>query len=86
MLVPGGPLNVPEFLRYVLADGFGVKDATKFLAAPMMPAELGAPPPMEGEEDTMSAAPQGAMPEEAPPEGAVPPEILAQLAGQIGLG
>lgn len=92
MLVPGGPLNTPELLKHILKDGFGIKDASRYIAAPPDPRQgMGAPPPLEG-------APDGGMPPVAPPPGGppmqapmnepppdIPPELLAQLQGQVGL-
>lgn len=91
MMVPGGPVNTVEVLRYVLG-AFGVKDAARFLQSEQqLPGVQGAPPDEEGAD--MPALP-GLVPDEPPmPDGdvsaadpgALPPELLAQLEGQVGL-
>lgn len=83
----GGVINVPALLTRVLRDGFGIKDPTSLIQqAPMIDPATGLPLGPE-------AAPSpdgGEMPmEEMPPEeagyGQPPPEIMAQLQGQVGL-
>lgn len=69
MLVPGGPINVPEFLRYLLRDGYGIKDPSRFIVTPPAPVDPSALPAEGG--DPNAAAPAA--------DGAVPPELLAQL-------
>lgn len=89
----GTVIDPAALARHVLEDGFGVKDPEKFLmgqapqpqpgqepgggpvppqGAPMPPGMGGAPVPQ---------APEGAF----APTGGVPPELLAQLQGQMGM-
>ena len=84
----GSVIDPAALARHVLEAGFGVKDPDKFLmgqapqpevsgevppqGAPMPPGMGGAPIPQ---------APEGAF----APTGGVPPELLAQLQGQMGL-
>ncbi len=74
-----GVLNDAAVIMHVLRDGFGVKNPQNFLGplAGMVPGAMG------GEEE----APPGEE-EEAPPNAqgndSVPPEVLAQLQGQVG--
>ena len=89
----GSVIDPAALARHVLEDGFGVKDPDKFLmgqapqpqpgqepgggpvppqGAPMPPGMGGAPVPQ---------APGGAF----APTGGVPPELLAQLQGQMGM-
>lgn len=83
----GTVIDPAALARHVLEDGFGVKDPEKFLMgqAPM-PTEgevppQGAPPPPEIGGVPMPQAPEGAF----APTGGVPPELLAQLQGQMGM-
>jgi hypothetical protein len=75
-----GQLNDAAVIMHVLRDGFGVKNPQNFIGplAGMLPM----PAPPEGEE------PPSDEEEEAPPNSsgtdAVPPEVLAQLQGQVG--
>ena len=84
----GTIIDPAELARYVLSFGFGVKNPEKFIVQqqPMppegaMPPEAGmAPPPMTG---GMGPAPIPDQVFEA--TGGVPPELLAQLQGQMGM-
>jgi hypothetical protein len=75
-----GQLNDAAVIMHVLRDGFGVKNPQNFIGplAGMLPM----PAPPEGEE------PPSDEEEEAPPNSSgtdsVPPEVLAQLEGQVG--
>lgn len=85
----GAVIDPAELAKYVLTYGFGVKDPEKFLMqqvpmgpeGPMPPDQAGmAPPAMTG---GMGPAP---IPEQVfEATGGVPPELLAQLQGQMGM-
>lgn len=83
-----GIVNPTELAAHLLREGFGVKNPERFIQQlPMMP--MGAQPP--GAEGQQPGGGGGAPPgsEQTPPDAlggtdAVPPEVLAQLAGQIG--
>jgi hypothetical protein len=85
----GAVIDPAELAKYVLTYGFGVKDPEKFLMqqapmgpeGPMPPEQAGmAPPAMTG---GMGPAP---IPEQVfEATGGVPPELLAQLQGQMGM-
>jgi hypothetical protein len=89
----GTVIDPAVLARYVLQQGFDVKDPDKFIMqqAPQAPAPGGAEPP--GGAD--SAAPPAGMGVPAPsgppsmgafaPTGGVPPELVAQLQGQMGM-
>lgn len=89
LMVPGGPVNTPEVLKYVLKS-YGIKDAERFVQVEQqLPGIQGAPPEEEGADLSAipSAAPlglEGGAPQGPPAEG-TPPELLAQLEGQVGL-
>jgi hypothetical protein len=87
----GVVIDPAKVAAHVLQHGFGIKDPSQFMMAmPMMPPgpEGGSAPTPGGEPgmqeppmgDTQSGGPGGSAP------GGIPPEILNQLAGQIGLG
>ena len=89
-----GLVNMPKLAEYVLATGFGVKNAAQFLQAPPPPPEQmapeGMPPEMQGmppegmpPEMLMEQGIPGPVPQEQgnPLEG-LPPEILQALLGQ----
>lgn len=89
---PMGPpiINPVELVTHVLRDGFGIKNPARFLAPAQMAPPAGAMPPPGGE--TASPTPdvpaEAQPPEQPPAEGGVagiPPELLAQLQGQVGL-
>jgi hypothetical protein len=62
-LVQSGVINLPELLRYVLQNGFGIKDASKFLNDP----NAGPPPPVgEPPGGHEQGGPQGGPPQ--PPQ------------------
>lgn len=98
----GFTIDELEITRHVLQDGFGIKSPEKFLKQPPPPPPLEgeAAPPEEGAPqgpppeqappppDPMAMAMQGGGGPMlgAPPPDVIPPEILAQLAGQMGLG
>lgn len=79
-----GIINPVEMARYALQFGFGIKNPERFLAQGV-PTPSTAPP---GEQPPGSIDPNTGLPQEAPgpamPPG-VPPELLAQLQGQVGL-
>lgn len=84
----GSVIDPAALARHVLEDGFGIKDPEKFLMgqAPMPPeGEVppeGAPPaPPQMGGVPMPQGPEGAF----APTGGIPPELLAQLQGQMGL-
>ena len=89
----GTVIDPAVLARYVLQQGFDVKDPDKFIMqqTPQAPAPGGAEPP--GGAD--SAAPPAGMGVPAPggppsmgafaPTGGVPPELVAQLQGQMGM-
>jgi hypothetical protein len=62
-----GIINMKEMAAYVLQYGFGVKNPEKFLSTPEPPAAAGPAP--------MGAGPAGMPP--MPPQGAMPPEMMA---------
>ena len=89
-----GLVNMPKLAEYVLATGFGVKNAAQFLQTPPPPPEQmapeGMPPEMQGmppegmpPEMLMEQGIPGPVPQEQgnPLEG-LPPEILQALLGQ----
>jgi len=84
----GTVIDPAALARHVLEDGFGIKDPEKFLMgqAPMMPPEGQVPP--EGQPMPPDV---GGVPVPQPqdgafaPTGGVPPELLAQLQGQMGM-
>jgi hypothetical protein len=92
-LMESGVVNVVEVVKYVMT-AFGVKTPEKFIQEP--PPMMGGPPGMP---PGMVPPGMGAPPEAEPPApeaddpamtepgmGAVPPEILAQLEGQLPNG
>ena len=89
-----GVVNPMELAKHVLQFGFGIKNPSKFL---MMPPPMPGLPP--GQDPSMAAPPDefgldgmGGMNLQPPPMGdnadmsSAPPEVVAQLAGQVGLG
>lgn len=90
----GTVIDPMKMAAHVLQHGFGIKNPTEFLMAmppPMPPgAEAGADPsagqpgmgPSQGEPG-LQPPPMGDNQVDA---GGIPPEILAQLAGQVGMG
>ena len=88
MPLVGTVIDPAALARHVLEDGFGVKDPEKFLMGqapqPEVPGEAppqGAPMPPEVGGVPVPQAPEGAF----APTGGVPPELLAQLQGQMGM-
>ena len=87
-----GIVNPVEVARFAL-ESFGVKNPDQFLAQPQTPAidpNTGQPVEPVTPEGAPGASPADIAPPEPPPDAAaaiagVPPQILAQLAGQIGL-
>lgn len=79
MMAPGGPINTPELLKYVFENGFGIKDASRFVNVEQEPVD-----PMTGQ--PLGSGPPEEIPAEEPePEGdPIPPEVLAQLGGAEG--
>jgi hypothetical protein len=84
----GTVIDPTALAKYVLQQGFGIKNPDKFL---MQPPPQGAPGP-EGAAPPPPQVPMlppgqvGAGPEGAfAPTGGVPPELLAQLQNQMGL-
>lgn len=79
----GMPIDGGEMLKYALKYAFGISNPERFMAKPMDPSMMAPPggPPGEGGEPP----PEG----EAPPEDSavqgVPPELAAQLQGQVGV-
>lgn len=92
----GQVIDPAALARHVLQQGFGITNPEKFLIqqqpAPEGPPVEGGPPPegppMGG--PPMGGPPMGGMPMAPSPEGAfgatggIPPELLAQLQGQMG--
>ena len=92
----GTVIDPPALAVHVLEDGFGIKDPQKFIMQQEPP-----PPPDDVPADEAAALeggplPPGGPPVPAPPPGAgvppvfaptggVPPELMAQLEGQMGL-
>lgn len=81
----GTAIDPGQMLKYVLQYGFGVKNAEKFIMAPppMQPGMPGSPPGPPPPD-------QGPVPPSEPPPGQAPPstvpnDVIAQLAGQVGL-
>lgn len=84
----GTVIDPAALARHVLEDGFGVKDPEKFLMGqapqPEVPGE--APPPGAPMPPGVGGVPVPQAPEGAfAPTGGVPPELLAQLQGQMGM-
>lgn len=84
----GSVIDPAALARHVLEDGFGIKDPEKFLMgqAPMptegeVPPEGAPPAPPQMGGVPMPQGPEGAF----APTGGIPPELLAQLQGQMGL-
>lgn len=80
-----GIINPVEMARYALQFGFGIKNPERFLAQGV-PTPSTAPPGEQppGSVDPNTGMPQEALGPEGPPPG-VPPELMAQLTGQVGL-
>jgi hypothetical protein len=87
----GTVIDPAALAKHVLSQGFGIKDPDKFLMQqqPGIPEEQGGP---QGDgSNPLAAAPPMDMGALAPPGGAfaptggIPPELLAQLQGQMGL-
>lgn len=88
--VESGLVNAPELLKYVLQFGFGVKNPERFISAGPPPLPAGAPlPPEAGPDGQPLGPPQPpGVPLPAPDQSgmnAIPPEVLQQLAEQVGL-
>ena len=95
----GTVIDPTAIAMHVLESGFGIKDPEKFLApqAPPPPPEMGAEQGATGAQPPMGQPPMGApnmgnAPMPPPPDmgafaptGGVPPELLAQLQGQMGM-
>lgn len=93
----GTVIDPSALAKHVLSQGFGIKDPDKFLIQQQqgLPpgAEGGGPPPDAGLQGPQGVpAFGGQQPLAAPPgdgafapTGGVPPELLAQLQGQMGL-
>ena len=91
----GTVIDPAAIARHVLEDGFGVKDPDKFLMqqTPLPPEGEAPAEGMPGEEELMAPPMPGGMPGGLPsapegafaPTGGVPPELLAQLQGQMGM-
>lgn len=87
-------LDAHELIAHVLRDGFGVKNPEKFFAQegaaqvdPNTGQPLGQPGPSPDQYGLVGGQPTPPGAEAPPPEGGiegVPPEVLAQLQGQIG--
>ena len=79
----GTVIDPAELARYVLQFGFGIKNPEKFMVQGMgeqPPPEEGAPPAMTGNMEP------GPIPEQVfEATGGVPPELLSQLQGQMGM-
>jgi hypothetical protein len=85
----GMVVNPQELVRYILQEGFGVSNPEKFLLQPLVDPATGLPL------DPMAAAPPGGAPPELDPAAglttptdgptAIPPNVLTQLQGQVGL-
>lgn len=80
--IEAGVVNMPALYQELLAKGFGIKDAGRFVNQPE------APPPPEGADQSLqqlggpppqAPPPQGPPPEQGPPPGGIPPELLQQL-------
>lgn len=85
-----GLLNMQELLKHALQFGFGLKNPSKFLGpGPMVDPMTGMPMAPGG--GPQGAPPQGGGPQPGQEEGQepeqhqIPPEVLAQLQGQVGL-
>ena len=79
-----GIINPVEMARYALQFGFGIKNPERFLAQGV-PSPSTAPPGEQppGAVDPNTGLPQEALGPQNPP--GVPPELMAQLSGQVGL-
>jgi len=94
----GQVIDPAELARHVLTNGFGIKDPEKFLISQNPMGPEGGPPqgdpaaqvppagaaPMPQGGPPMPPMPQGMAPNA--PAGGIPPEMIAQLQGQMGLG
>jgi hypothetical protein len=84
----GTVIDPAALARHVLEDGFGIKDPEKFLMgqAPMMPPDGAVPPEGQPMPPDVGGVPVPQSPDGAfAPTGGVPPELLAQLQGQMGM-
>jgi hypothetical protein len=84
----GTVIDPAALARHVLEDGFGIKDPEKFLMgqAPMMPPDGAVPPEGQLMPPDVGGVPVPQSPDGAfAPTGGVPPELLAQLQGQMGM-
>lgn len=91
----GTVIDPMQLAIHVLEDGFGIKDPQKFImdqgaVAPpgdvpgaVAPPEGGAMPP--GGMPGVDPPPTAGMPPAFAPTGGVPPELMAQLEGQMGM-
>ncbi len=86
----GTVIDPAALAKHVLSQGFGIKDPDKFLMQQQPPLSPEGGPQADGS-NPLAAAPPIDPQIMAPPEGAfaptggVPPELLAQLQGQMGL-
>ena len=86
----GTVIDPAALAKHVLSQGFGIKDPDKFLMQQQPPLSPEGGPQADGS-NPLAAAPPIDPQMMAPPEGAfaptggVPPELLAQLQGQMGL-
>ena len=86
----GTVIDPAALAKHVLSQGFGIKDPDKFLMQQQPPLSPEGGPQANGS-NPLAAAPPIDPQIMAPPEGAfaptggVPPELLAQLQGQMGL-
>ena len=86
----GTVIDPQELARYVLQFGFGVKNPEKFMVQqqPMAPEQEGQPPPEGGmPPPSMTGGMEpGPIPDQVfEATGGVPPELLSQLQGQMGM-
>lgn len=90
-LIPTGVINLPELLRHVLQEGFGIKDATRFLTQqepPGPPEPIHQDPMAGGTPQLQDAQPPAQFDGQSGPPSPVagiPPELAAQLHRQVGL-
>ena len=87
--LPTGVINIQGLLTRVLRDGFGIKDPSDIVMAPLidpmtgMPIQPGAQPAPPGDGSATGGTADGLT--GSTPQDAIPPNILTQLQGQVGL-
>lgn len=93
----GTTINPQALVEYVLREGFDIKNPERFFMAPMIDPNTGLPidpntglpvqqqaaPPQQQQQGSPDIGDGTTLPTSGP--GAIPPEVLTQLQGQVGL-